>query len=216
MKKLIWKAAIAIAVFTMGANVNAQSSFEGKITMKIEYEEVPEEYEPYMSMFAKEAITYVKGNKTRSEQASTMGSNVTIMNGETGEGVLLSSMMGQKIAMKMNDSTSKSADTLKPVITYSNETKEIAGYKCKKAELKYGEEDPIEVWYTEELETGGKSSFSGLKGTPMQYTVSERGMVMVMTVTNVSKETVSDDKFIVPEGYTYKTKEELMKMGTGG
>lgn len=205
-----------IVVFAMGANANAQTSFEGKITLKIEYEEIPEEYEQFISMFAKEAITYIKGKKTRSEQNSSMGSNVTIVNGETGEGVILSNMMGQKFAMKFNDSTSISSDTLKPVITYSNETKEIAGYKCKKAEIKYGEEDPMEVWYTEELESGGKTMHHGLKGTLMQYTVSQKGMVMVMTVTNISKETVSEDKFVVPDGYTYKTKEELMKMGMGG
>lgn len=193
--------------------LNAQT-FEGKITMKIEYEEVPEEYEAYISMFPKESQMYVKGKKTRTEQNSMAGSNVNIMDSETGKGIILVNSMGQKTAYEMNITDIKKDETKKPVITYLDETKDIAGYKCKKAELKFeGEDEPTVIWYTEEITDVYNQQYSGygIKGAVMEYTVAANGMVMTMTVASISKETVSDDKFVIPEGYELKPYSDMMK-----
>lgn len=218
MRKLIWNAAIAIAVIFVGANVNAQS-FEGKMTMKIEYEEVPEEYEPYMSMFPKESQLYVKGKKTRIEQNTMGGSNITIMDSETGKGYMVMNAMGQKAAYELESGVEKKDTSKLPTVTYKDETKEIAGYKCKKAELKYdGEEEAMTIWYTEEITDVYNQQYSGMgiKGSVLEYTVAANGMVMTMTVSDIKKEKVSDDKFSVPEGYEIKPYSELMKLGQGG
>ena len=218
MKKLILKAAIAIAVVFVGANLNAQS-FEGKMTMKIEYEEVPEEYESYMSMFPKESRLYVKGKKTRIEQNTMGGTNTTIMDSETGKGFMVMNAMGQKAAYELESGVEKKDTSKLPTVTYKEETKEIAGYKCKKAELKYdGEEEPMTIWYTEEITGVYNPQYSGIgiKGSVLEYTVAANGMVMTMTVSEIKKEKVSDDKFTVPEGYEVKPYSELMKLGQGG
>lgn len=217
MKKLFWSTLVVL----MGCAVqlNAQS-FEGKMTMKIEYEEVPEEYEPYMSMFPKESQLYVKGKKTRIEQNTMGGTNITIMDSETNKGFIIMNMMGMKNAYEMNTADmAKAAEGPKPTITYKDETKEIAGYKCKKAELKYeGEEEPMILWYTEEITDVYNQQYSniGLKGSVMEYTVAANGMVMTMSVKEIKKEKVSEDMFKVPEGYEVKPYEELMKMGQMG
>jgi GLPGLI family protein len=215
--KIILGAALAV-VTLCSTQISSAQSFEGKMTMKIEYEEVPEEMESYVGALPKESVMFVKGKKNRTEQITMMGTQITIVDQETSAGIILMDMMGQKIAMKMDSQTNELNDSLgTPTITYKDETKEIAGYNCKKAEIKYtGEEDPMTIWYTEEIMSEGFNKFNSLKGLPMQYTVTANGMVMTMTVTRVSKETVSDDKFVIPEGYTLKTKEELMKMATGG
>lgn len=218
MRKLILNAAIAIAVDFIGANVNAQS-FEGKMTMKIEYEEVPEEYEPYMSMFPKESQLYVKGKKTRIEQNTMGGTNVTIMDSETGKGYMVMNAMGQKAAYELEGGVEKKDTSKLPTVTYKDETKEIAGYKCKKAELKYaGENEPMTIWYTEEITDVYNQQYSGIgiKGSVLEYTVAANGMVMTMTVSEIKKEKVADDKFTVPEGYEIKPYSELMKIGQGG
>jgi hypothetical protein len=218
MQKLILNAAIAIAVVFVGANVNAQS-FEGKMTMKIEYEEVPEEYEPYMSMFPKESQLYVKGKKTRIEQNTMGGTNTTIMDSETGKGFMVMNAMGQKAAYELESEVDKKDTSKLPTVTYKEETKEIAGYKCKKAELKYaGEDEPMTIWYTEEITDVYNQQYSGIgiKGSVLEYTVAANGMVMTMTVSEIKKEKVSDDKFKVPEGYEIKPYSELMKLGQGG
>ncbi len=218
MQKLILNAAIAIAVVFVGANLNAQS-FEGKMTMKIEYEEVPEEYESYMSMFPKESQLYVKGKKTRIEQNTMGGTNITIMDSESGKGFMVMNAMGQKAAYELDSGVEKKDTSKLPTVTYKEETKEIAGYKCKKAELKYaGEDEPMTIWYTEEITGVYNPQYTGIgiNGSVLEYTVAANGMVMTMTVSEIKKEKVSDDKFKVPEGYEVKPYSELMKLGQGG
>jgi len=206
---------VCLSVFSLSF-ANAQE-FEGKITLKIEYEEVPEEYEPYINMFPKEMTTYVKGKKTCVEQNTMGGGTTTVMDSETGKGFMIMTMMGKKEAYEMSATDAGTKSETKPTITYTDETKEIAGYICKKAELKFeGEEEVMTVWYTEEIASGYNSHFPGIKGFLMEYSVENRGMVMVMTVTSVSKETVSDSKFTLPEGVELKPYSDFIKAGQGG
>ena len=107
---------------------------------------------------------------------------------------------------------------------YTDETKEVAGYKCKKAEVtiktKEGKEETLNVFYTEEIPTSDvKSVYKGLKGFPLEYVINQKGMKMQFTATKVSKESIADTKFeISKDGYTETTMEELqkamMKMGS--
>jgi hypothetical protein len=217
MKKLILSALTVLLGSVV--YVNAQS-FEGKMTMMIEYEEVPEEMEPYIGMLPKETQMYVKGKKTRIEQNTMAGSNITIMDTETNKGYIVMNMMGQKAAYEMNaEDIKKAEEGPKPAITYKDETKEIAGYKCKKAELKYdGEEEPMVIWYTEEITDVYNQQYSGIgiKGAVMEYSVNANGMAMTMTVKEIKKEKISDDMFTVPAGYEIKPYSDLMKMGMMG
>lgn len=197
-------------------NLFAQD-FEGKMTMTIEYEEVPEEIEPYLSMLPKESVLYIKGTKTRIEQNTMGGSNITIMDSKTNKGYIIMNMMGQKSAFELNgsDDADSKKDTVKPVVKVLDETKEIAGYKCKKATVKYAdEEEPMVVWFTEEIIGVYNQQYNnvGINGAIMEYNVKAQGMEMKMTVSKISKEKVSDDKFTVPEGYEVKSYDELKKM----
>ncbi len=209
---------IGLSVFNT-QKLNAQD-FEGKMTLSIEYEEVPEEIEPYLSMLPKESLLYVKGSKTRIEQNTMGGSNITIMDSETNKGYIIMNMMGQKAAYELDGTAANTTkkDTIKPEVKTLDETKEIAGYKCKKATIKYeAEEEPMTVWYTDEIKGVYNQQYNdiGLKGTIMEYTVEAQGMVMRMTISTISKEKVSDDKFTVPEGYEVKPYSEMMKMAGG-
>lgn len=220
MKKLI----LAIAV--VGLSVfNSQKStaqdFEGKMTMTIEYEEVPEEIEPYLSMLPKESTIYVKGSKTRIEQNTMGGSNITIMDSKTNKGYIVMNMMGQKSAFEMDgsDESVTKKDTVKPEVKVLDETKEIAGYKCKKATVKYpGEDEAMTVWFTEDIKGVYNQQYNsaGINGAIMEYNVNAQGMEMKMSISKISKEKVSDDKFVVPEGYEIKSQKEMMKMMGGG
>lgn len=220
MKKLILAiAVVGLSVFTSQKSI--AQDFEGKMTMTIEYEEVPEEIEPYLSMLPKESTLYVKGTKTRIEQNTMGGSNITIMDSKTNKGYIIMNMMGQKSAFEMDgtDEAVVKKDTVKPEVKILDETKEIAGYKCKKATVKYSsEEEPMIVWFTEEIKGVYNQQYNGvgINGAIMEYTVNAQGMEMKMSITKISKETVSDDKFTVPEGYEIKSQKEMMKMMGGG
>lgn len=217
IRKLFLVIAIVALTVTASQKVEAQE-FEGKMTLTIEYEEVPEEYEPYISMFPKESILYVKGKKTRIEQNTMGGSNITIMDSETNKGFMIMNAMGQKAAYELDGTQDKKEDAKKPTVTLIDEKKVISGYNCKKASVKFDEEeDPIIVWYTDEITGVYNPQYSNLeiKGSIMEYSVKAQGMEMKMTITHISKEKVADDKFTVPAGYEVKPYSEMLKMAGG-
>ncbi len=188
--------------------------------MSITVEGMPPEAAAYMA--GSGMTIWVKGDHSRSEMTlGMMGKNTTISNQKTKEVVTLMDMMGQKYMIKSTaaDASKEKAPDVK--ITYLNETKTIAGYKCKKAQMtvtdKDGKSQPVDVWYTEELNNYvPEDGFKGFKGMPMEYQIAKNGMKMNISVTSISKEAVADNMFTIPEGYKETTKEEMQKGMKGG
>ncbi|MCO6499168.1 MAG: DUF4412 domain-containing protein [Vicingus serpentipes] len=217
MKKLVSTFILSVLIIAT-SNVFAQKAFEGTITYNIEYEDLPEEMEGYEAMLPKETLMKIKGAKTRTEQNTTMGSTISIYDGDAETSTTLMNMMGNKVAIKMNKEELKKQEPKQdPKITYMDETKEIAGYKCKKAEITYGEKsETLTVFYTEEINAQeAKSQYKGLKGFPMQYEIHNQGIKMVMTVKEVNQEKVASVEFTTPEDYQTMTMEEFQKMMGG-
>jgi GLPGLI family protein len=98
-------------------------------------------------------------------------------------------------------------------VEVTNETKMIAGYKCKKAIFSSGDaEDDFktDVWFTEDIANANEKS--PLPGMPMEYDVNIEGIEMHYAVTKVTKGGVSATAFDVPAGYTKKTMQEFQEM----
>lgn len=196
------------AILLIGG-VSAQT-FEGKITYSIEYE-LPEAMEAQRSMLPTESITYITKGHVRVENKTMLGDQNVITDTKKKTSVLLINMMGKKVAIKMGGEDEENDN--KPKITYSKETKTIAGYKCKKATIEVkdaaGETQEMEVYYTEDIPAEANDKFPGLKGFPLEYTINSQGMVMTMSAKTVSKERVSKSLFEIPEGYEEMTMEEF-------
>jgi GLPGLI family protein len=201
----------------------AQNPFEGSITYSITFDGLPAQAQAMMGNTDMKVFTK-KGN-TRTELNMLMMENITIYDAKTKTANVLMNLMGKKYCIKQKaEELEKDKEKQKSTITYSDETKKIASYTCKKAIITFsGSEVTTTVWYTEEIPNalnGDESmqDFKNLKGMPMEFEVQqpEQGFTMKMLATKVLKENVDDAKFIVPEGYTETTKEELMKslMGT--
>lgn len=212
MKKVM----LAISLFLMCTiNVNAQtkSNFEGVVTYSISFEGagLPPEA---MAMFkGSETVTYIKPDKLRVDMTMPMQSSSFITDNKNKNYVSLMDIMGKKYLIKMNGPDLKNDSAPETIIKYTGETKTIAGYKCKKAEIT-GKEikgNAVEVFYTEEILTNEiKPVYEGLKGFPMEYSINQGGMKMKLTAKTVSKEKVPDSKFEIPkEGYIVTTLEEL-------
>jgi len=120
-------------------------------------------------------------------------------------------------------------DEPKPEIKYVEETKQIAGYTCKKAEMniKDTENDKtttIVVWYSEEL--GGEklnygTEFHGLKGFPLEYEKKIDDKSEITTATEIKKGKVKDIDLLVPADFKELTAEEKKQImdaqkGNGG
>lgn len=143
------------------------------------------------------------------------------------ETLVLIDRMGQKTMIRNknktdDDSYESEKDEDAYDISYTNETKTILGYPCKKAILKLrnaNDENDIEyeeVWYTEKLPNfmligkglgeGLESAdvkYKDLKGCPLEFKlVRKDGTIMTISVTKLSFDPVADDVFNVStEGY---------------
>jgi hypothetical protein len=116
--------------------------------------------------------------------------------------------------LKANDKSKKAL----PEISYLDETKEIAGYSCKKARIKTASTtNPVEVYFTDRINSIMQINrdWKDFKGFPLQYTLEMEGIVMMMTAISVSSEKIADSLFVIPADYTILTAEQMSKMMQG-
>ena len=201
----------------IAGNTFAQD-FEGTVTYSITYKQLPPEMQGMEQMLPKSQKILVKGDKTRFEQVTQASSTIVISDMDAGTSTILIEAMGQKfkLAMSKEEVDKTVEDQGIPVIKYLDDSKEIAGYTCKKAEVTMeGMDEAAIFYYTEEIapiRMRGMESLN-LKGMPMEYHMSTSGMNMIVSVTEMQKEALSDDVFAIPEGYTEMTDQMKQMMG---
>ncbi|MCW3072132.1 MAG: hypothetical protein JWO44_2022 [Bacteroidetes bacterium] len=218
MKKIVTAAVCAVLAIL---NVSAQKNtpFEGIITYSISFEGSGLPQEAMAMLSGAESVTYIKGDKRRTDLNMAIQSTTAIMDTKSKQIFTLMDIMGQKYLIRMNEADVKKEEAAAPetTIKYLDETKMIAGYKCKKAEVtmktKEGKEEVVNIYYTEEIPASEmKSAYKGLKGFPMEYTINQGGIKMSFTTKSVAREPVADSKFEIPkEGYKETTMEEFQK-----
>ncbi len=227
MKKFIFISAILVAAFTLSFHeVSAKGKeFTGVIVYNVTYS--GDNITPQMlSMMPKTMVQKIKGEMSRVEMNMGMGQTIVIYNGEDKSGVTLMDMMGQKYAMKMSATDIEKEITQGPdvKVEQTDEVKEIAGYKCKKAILTFKEEGATTesqffAFYTDELGSGKINSdnplFKDIQGVMLEYTAADNGIIMSFSAVSVDKKKLSDDEFQVPEGYKEISREELESMFGG-
>lgn len=215
LNKIILLSALGLTTFAFTTGGGKSKAFEGKITFEITYDELPEMLEPYRAMLPKETVTYIKGSKTRVEQ-NTMGANiVNVVDNEKKTGFMLMDQMGEKVAYTMDpkdfeNETKKSAEDVE--VTYTKETKEIAGYTCTKAEIKNKKDNSVAyAWVTDKI-AGANKQYAYLKGYPLEYSVNaQMGMTLVMKAKSIEKMKVESNYFEIPKDYPQKPMSDLQK-----
>jgi GLPGLI family protein len=214
MKKIALIASLAIIGFSVTAFIVPKIStdggdFEGVITYEISVSDP--QYAPMVGTSLKQ---YIKGTKSKQVQDGMFAKMVFNDYSKPNSQIILIDAMGSKYLVKL-DTTKKDADTITPNIKYVDGTKKIAGYTCKKAEVTATVQDQsitTTVYYTEDIVTDPKHvSFKGLKGFPLEYSVSAQGINITFSATKVSKESLPDDTFKAHvSGYKLMTQEEIM------
>lgn len=162
------------------------------------------------AMLPSESVCYFSNNNCRIESVGIMGMKMVTICAK-GETTVLIDVMGKKIAMNPQDK--QSAKTKAPIITYSDETKNIAGHNCKKATIVFDETKKMIVWCAEDITGGGSwgGNFDNLEGAPLEYTADLNGMSMTMVASKVSEEKVGKKMFDIPSNYKFMTLEDLQK-----
>lgn len=199
--------------------------FEGKIVFKIDIKGDFSAQEKMM--LPSEAVTFCKGDKTRTEMTMGFGMNTTsIADSKTGNSVALMNLLGSKYAIETkgdaeNLENEKFSKNTKVDVT--NETKTIAGYLCKKAIVKVTDPETkktteMDVWFAKDLNVNNgfaKGPFAKIEGTMLEFSLEQQGMNMNFQASSITKQKVDDQMFVVPEGYKKMTQEDLMKMMGG-
>lgn len=202
--------------------VNAQKIDEGKILYEISYPDadIPDEQ---MAMMPTESKLFFKDDHSRVEMKMGMGMNqVMIFDNKNKIMTMLMDMMGNKIAIKMNEDDIKKRKEKDGKEDYdikiTDETKEVAGYKCKKA-IVTGKDGSFDLYFTDQITYRNGdwvSEYKGIDGFPLQYKITQGSLTMQMTAKNINKEKVDDEKFVIPSDYKSMTMEEMQKMYSVG
>lgn len=111
-----------------------------------------------------------------------------------------------------------------PNVTYSNDTKVIAGLLCKKAVIttwdENGNEYTAEVYYHEFPEGENMNFFNDfrdIKGVIMEYSfLSQEAYIVTFTATKYKKKKIKDSEFEVPANTVFYTLDEINKIKDRG
>ena len=82
--------------------------------------------------------------------------------------------------------------------------KEIAGYKCKKANVTLNDGTTIEAWYTTEIgmdSINWCNPYTIIKGVMMEFQMVKYGVTMKLVAKSVTKEAIADKDFEVPADF---------------
>lgn len=225
MKKLFSTlAAVTLTAVSLTAQIK-----EGYVVYDTKIEGLPPEQ---AAMGESETKVYFKNGKSLTEVNSMMYSMQSMLDDK---GMLmLMDQMGNKIAVKqtkeeMEKESAKMKEKEKePKVDYTNETKTIAGYECKKAVVttvnKDKKEEKTDIWYCEKFENPNKEGvgrgagvYKGIKGMPFEYSINQPPLKITVTAKEVSTDPVADSKFnLSTDGYKIMTMEELKAMNRGG
>src|SRR5687768_14863824 len=158
--------------------------------------------EPKMADMLDGATTtiYIKGNQSRSELVSGLGSEITIYDSRKGSGVILKDYSGQKLMITLTKEDWEKKNSKYEGVTFetTSETLEIAGYNCKKAIAKLKDGSSFVVYYTPDLEIADKdydSQFKSLPGLALQYEWQSGKMKFKYTLSKINFDTVPVSRF---------------------
>jgi GLPGLI family protein len=175
--------------------------------------------EPKMADMLDGATTtvYLKGNQSRTEMISGLGSEATIYNASTGNGVILKDYSGQKLMITLTPQDWDKNNKKYEGITFEStgETMDIAGFNCHKAIAKLKDGSTFTVYYTTDVNVSNKSydyQFKTLPGLAVQYEMQNGKMKFKFTLSKIDYSVVPASKFEIPKsGYRVLTYEETKK-----
>jgi GLPGLI family protein len=166
------------------------------------------------------SVIYLKGNSSRSEMISSLGTQATVIDGKTGNVTILKNYGEQKYMIKMTPDNWKESNKKYEGITftYFTEYKKIGDYdSCQKAIGRLNDSTTFTVYFTKKLIPVNKDFEyinKNLPGLAMQYEAVQGKRTVTYTVSSISFNPVLQSKFDLPtSGYRVMTYEESKRGG---
>ena len=197
----------ALLVLSFAGNGQA---FEGTVTVEITYD-LPPEQQSMASMLPQSQTFQMKDNNARMDQEVMGNKTMMIRNNADKVTTILMEVQGMKYKVSVDDGA---IDHSKTVVEHLDETKEILGYKCKKAKVVI-EGGEMVVHYTTDLPAPKMAGMEEIDGFPLEYEMSVQGMKMHYLAVEVKEESIDSSIFIIPEGFQEMTQEMKAMMGMG-
>lgn len=150
---------------------------------------------------------YVRGKQALQELKSSVLNQSIIYNGDDASAVILKQAGDQKFIINLDADNWKHYNRRYEGIafTYTDETKTIDKYICKKAIAKLSDGTELVVYYAPDLNTSARGydyQFKDLKGMPLEYEVQNGQTKVTYTAISISTFPVPAFKFDVPKtGY---------------
>jgi hypothetical protein len=164
---------------------------------------------------------YIKGNKSRTEITNPLFSSTTIYDANTGFGVILKEVSGQKLLIRLNPDNWAERNRMYDGIIFknTNETRDIAGYKCIKAIGQTAAGTTITVYYTRDIIPENRQyepPFRTLDGLPLEYELTSGDRTIKYRISRINLNPVPASRFDIPRsGYREMNYEESKKMNLG-
>jgi GLPGLI family protein len=120
----------------------------------------------------------------------------------------------KKACIEHDSDIAREQDDYKLSFKFTNDIKEIAGFKCKKV-IATKVDDPtitFDVWYTEEIDVQSpnfSNPYAEIKGMLMEYRLKKFGLEMTFKAVSVSDEKIPDETFVLPAYYKIITVKEM-------
>ena len=232
MKNLIKIISVIALAFIFSFNLNAQdaSEFHGTVTYKMSADGSLSEAEKAQ---VEGVITSIYGQGVYKEESKTMMFTQTKIVYRDSL-IMIIDQMGQQYAFRMTKEQAESmkgkkedkanaedSTEVKPKINLIEETKEIAGHKCKKAEIVDGE-NIIEVFYDPKYvleDFMQDDNFEGINGLVLEYVLpypgKEDASIHVVATTVKKKKKVKAKVFKIPSDIKVMSFEELKALMGG-
>jgi GLPGLI family protein len=124
-------------------------------------------------------------------------------------------ILNKKYAITFNQDEINTTDELPEMdINYTKETKDIAGYSCKRAIISFTSDKhtSFDVWFTEDINLTApnwSTPYKDVKGVLMEYQLKRYDVEMRFTAKSVEKTEIDDSEFIRPDDYKIITKKEM-------
>ncbi|HBF87640.1 MAG TPA: hypothetical protein DDX39_03270 [Bacteroidales bacterium] len=182
---------------------------EGTILYEIKYLDDAKS-NPLISLLPTEMTIKFKEDSYIQKIEGWMGifSMAGIYNKKAGTNSALLKIMSDKYHYETTlDGVSFGYDSLPEMkIEYSDEIKEIAGYKCKKAIVNFTDNaiPDIELFYTNEIMIGKPNNhnpFGEIDGVLLKYQMGFQKFKMEVTAVKVEQIDIADEEFDIPSDY---------------
>ena len=212
---------ISLLIFLPSCNeiMKGMRISEGYIEFDISYPKITEENNDLEGLMPSEMVYKFKDHKSSYTFNVAMGifKATFISDSKKREILHLIKLLNKKYGLVMDEKEAleMNANISNVKLNFTDETKEIAGYKCKKVEASYEEEGRIEkfdLYYTDEINVDNpnwSTPFHEIKGVLMEYQFYRYDFLMKFTAKKVVKKNIKDSEFEFPEDYEAITIKEM-------